>query len=479
MLLEKIFKAIPYFSVLQRTAREHQLEVWLVGGCIRDAILGFPKGSDFDFVVSSDVERFTADFSRNIHGRLVILDKELRNIRIVKVHSQDTYHFDFSVLRSSNLFKDLAERDLSINALAIDIHDQQGRIIDPTGGIADIFQKKLRFISEKNICDDPLRILRIFSFAARLGFSIVPQSRKWVKLHKKKIFSVSAERIHEELCKILRTHRTPQVFQMMDSTGVLSVLIPEWRRLQGVRQGGYHHLDVRNHSQATLENLEEILRKEYLFPALKEFLAESVSRELSREHLLKIGALLHDIGKPKAKRRTKKRVTFYSHEKIGRDMLEVILKRLAFSNKEIEFLKTVVFFHLRPGYLAEASPLSRKAVFRFFRSSDPEGPSVLFLACADLAATKGRHFPAHLHRKSKNLFWKLLRGYFREKKRKSFPRFVNGHDIMKSCGISPSPLVGKTLFYLEELQHLGKIKNRKEAMTAAATFVKKHATEEC
>ncbi|MDD5238204.1 MAG: hypothetical protein PHU96_04500, partial [Candidatus Omnitrophica bacterium] len=157
---------------------------------------------------------------------------------------------------------------------------------------------------------------------------------------------------------------------------------------------------------------------------------------------------------------------------IGAAITQNIARRLKLSNIETNTLKTMIFWHLRPGYLADNEVLTTRAIFRFFRDTNTEALSVLLLSLADQRATRGRLTTPDSRLRHERLVSKLIKEYFRRKKEKKMPRLINGHDLIKEFKLEPSPVIGKILSEVEEMQAIGKIKTKKEALQAAVKFLK-------
>ena len=241
--------------------------------------------------------------------------------------------------------------------------------------------------------------------------------------------------------------------------------------MRRIGQGPYHHLDVWQHTLETIKQLELIFKgtrnKEIL-----SYLNTDISSQRRRKALLKFGAFLHDFGKPKTLKREKGRTTFHGHERIGLRIAEDIAKRLKLSNDEVYSLHKMVLWHLRPGYLADTANPTPRAKFRYFRDAGIEALSILLLSLADQRSTQGPLFTFKVRQLHENVVAKLIKEYLKKDKEKVQKRLLNGDDLMKEFKLKPSPLIGKVLSEIEELQAIGKVKNKKEALSAAAKIIK-------
>ncbi len=467
-----LLKQIPYFKKLIVLAKDKKTAIWLVGGFLRDLQLNLSVKDDFDFVLDNDVEAFALAFSEMINGRLVVVDKILRNVRVVKKIKDRIINYDFSVLRAKNITEDLRKRDLTINTLTVNILSKNLVVDDLLNVACDFKQKTLNIPSDNVLKDDPLRILRIFSFSGILGFKISLKTISAIKKSKSLLSKVSPERIREELAKVLKLKDSYKVFLDMDRLGVLYEVFPELKNLKGVKQGGYHHLDVKDHSLETLRMYERKIYPMFSkLPEIKAILSESISKEFDRYSLLKIVCLFHDLGKPECKIKKRNRINFYSHEKAGSIISDNILKKYRFSNKDREFIRKIILFHLLPGYLVGNSEVTDKLKYRFFRKTDPEGVSVIVFSFSDIAATRGVMLSRSLRLRHNRLLKKMVLEYLQKKKQKPFKRILNGRDIMGNFKLPSSPLIGEILEFVEEIQNLGQVRTKKQALFRVKEFL--------
>jgi len=464
-------------------AKNKRVKPYLVGGILRDLILKRQKQNpDLDFCVRKGAIGFGRFLSKSIGCGFVILDKERGYCRLVKKIEGRVYTLDFTDFRGGNLEEDLLHRDFTINAMALDLDkvftedNPEELMIDPYAGRQDLESGLIRIVHKKNFLEDPLRILRAFSLSAIFGFKIDKQTLKLMQRNKKGLEAVSSERIRDELFKILDTPRAFDYLVKMDKLKILDMIIPEIKIMRRVRQGPYHHLDVWKHSLETVKQIETLFLELKNHKEIQFYLDEVISSDRKRRCLLKLAALFHDIGKPDALRHKAGKTIFHGHERIGTEISEEIIRRLKLSNDEWEALSKMVFWHLRPGYLADNPALSKRAKFRYFRDTQEEGVSVLLLSMADQRATRGRLTCEEDRIHHEKICLELIKEYFRQKKMVKPKRFINGDMLMKKFKLKASPLIGKILSELEELQAIGKIKTKNEAWKAAGKILKKYAT---
>ncbi|UCG35071.1 MAG: CCA tRNA nucleotidyltransferase [Candidatus Omnitrophota bacterium] len=365
-------------------------------------------------------------------------------------------------------------RDFSINTLAVNLREKPFKIIDPFGGRKDLKKKTLRVIREEVFLHDPLRVLRGFSFMANLGFKIQKRTLAAITKHRNLLKNVSGERVSEEFFKILGAANSFKVIKKMDELRVLDEIIPYAKDCRGVYQGKYHHLGVWAHSLETLKQFEvlyggKLARKKEIL----KYLGEELAQGRTRTKIIKFACLLHDIGKPFAKKIEDKKTIFHAHEKIGVDLLEDIVLRLRLSFREKDVLKKLTFWHLRPGYLADQVRPTQRAVYRFFRDTQDEGVGVILLSLSDWRATRGPLTDAKRRGRHERIMLKLVDSYFKEKKKKPLESLVDGYDIMRKFNLKPSPIVGEILAKIKEEQALGRVHTKTEGYSIAKKIIQK------
>lgn len=460
-------------------ARAKKVKLYLVGGILRDLLLGREKENpDFDFCLKKGSINFGKKLSHRIKAGFVILDKEHGAARLVKKIKDKVCTLDFTDFRGANLEKDLLHRDFTINALALELEkvfvsaNLHNLLIDPYGGRQDLEKKIIRTVNNKAFSEDPLRILRTFSFSSLLNFKIDKKTLNLAKLERHRLKMVSSERIRDELFKIFDSLDAFGCLNQLDELKILEIIFPEIKKMRGIGQGPYHHLDVWQHTLETLREFEQLTVELKNNHRIQDYLNGVIAGERRRRALLKFGALLHDIGKPAALRHEDGKTIFHGHERIGLEITQGIARRLKFSNDEINSLKVTVLWHLRPGYLADNEELTPRAIFRYFRDTGREAIGILLLSVADQRATKGPLTTGKTRRHHEKIAFGLIKEYFRRKKEKKSARLINGNDLIKKFRLEPSPLIGRILSEVEESQAIGKIRTKKQAFRLAKKFIK-------
>jgi len=466
------------FELLHSLAKKRKAKVYLVGGYLRDLILK-RKNKDLDFVITplnakrlsgftGELTDFVKEFAKRINGTFFPLNDRYQTKRVIDKKHNLTY--DFTGMRGSSIEEDLKKRDFTINALALDLERPiLSKVIDPCKGREDIRKRTIRMVSEEAFIDDPLRLLRSIRFRALLNFELEEKTKKLIVQKATLLKKVSGERIREELFGILAMEESHRFIKELDELKLLTQIIPEIEELRKTDQEGFHHLAVWEHSLETLRHTEEILKNlEKLFPKfykkINKHLKEEVADKQPRVALLKLAALLHDLGKPQTQSITPEgRMRFLGHEEKGMEMAEEIGERLRLSRKAIETIKREILHHMRPGNLSEVPELTNRAIFRFFRDCKEEGIETLLLSYGDRLAARGPLATPRMIKKHRGVVEEMFGDYYEKKSVVTPKRLINGNEIIKRFKLSPGPKIGELLEQLTEAQAEGKIKTKNQA----------------
>lgn len=480
------------WQVIRRLVGERGGRVWPVGGAVRDALLGRPV-HDWDFVVERNALGLARAVADALGGAYFPLDAERDTGRVILMAADGTrLELDFAALRSASLEADLAARDFTVNALAL---DERGTLVDPTGGRADLEAGRIRATSAWAFRDDPVRLLRAVRMEAEWGFEIEPQTAAWMRRDAALLALPAAERVRDEFVRVMAIQGAAIPLQRFDEFGLLPQVVPELDALKGVTQSPPHRFDVWRHTLLTVDTLEGVVaaitgRKVGpraladaspaaggdLARVLSQFagditahLTVEVSGGRARAVLLKLAGLLHDVGKPRTWSQGEDgHIHFYDHEALGARMAAARLRALRFSRDEVERVRVIVREHLRPAHLACAERTTRRAVYRYFRSTGDAGVEVVLLSLADHLATWGPHLQEHRWVRRLEVAEALLTHYFEHHDETvAPPPLVTGHDLMVELGLTEGPEVGRLLEALREAQAAGEVRTREEALALA------------
>jgi poly(A) polymerase len=444
-------------------------EAWIVGGSIRDELLGRPV-TDYDLAVAGDPRRAARAVADAVGGPVFPLSEAFGAWRVV---SGDTV-IDVSPLQGETIEEDLRKRDFTVNAMAQVLATDA--LLDPLGGRTDLAAGVLRVIGPEAYASDPLRPLRLARFVAELGFAPDPETERLTREAAPHVAEASGERIFAELRRTVIAPGALAGLDAADRLGLVAAILPELTDLHDVSQSHYHHLDVYDHTRevlACLLRLEGELEERFgeLAPRLRAVLDEPLADELTRGQALRFGALLHDIGKPATRgERPDGRVTFMAHDRVGEEMVRSACRRLRTSERLSRFLEAVTRQHLVLGFLVHERPLSRRGVYRYLRRTEPVEVEVTLLSCADRLATRGKNadpaIAAHLEL-ARDLMAEALD--WREHGPPRLP--LRGDELASELGIDPGPELGRLLAELEEAAFAGEIADREDAVSRARGMI--------
>jgi poly(A) polymerase len=483
--VENLIEGCKTISALVEVAAKEKYQLYLVGGFLRDALLG-KSCKDVDFV-SNKASQLANLVARQTGSKPVLIDRKFGTVRLIPcVHTDEIgepYVVDLSPLRGSSIFDDLYQRDFTINSLAFDISawwtDGGAHLLDPLGGITDLEAGRLRVCSHGSLSDDPLRILRAYRLVSAYGLILPAQTRKSILQASHRLNQVAVERIRDEMMLILSSANSASILRMLVEDGVLRLLLPECLDMRNLQQNDSQHLDVWQHSLSTLEALEFFLTNirellgDYADDA-STILTQKLAGERTRQTSLKLGVLLHDIGKPCRRSLGRNGVIhFYGHEVAGSELAASLCTRLRLSNKEINFVSQLVRQQMIPIHLFRLGRAPTRGLSRFFRLG-PEffWPLLLLLASDYKPFQEATSFGGDLQPLVQRIRNWLDFYYEQLKPREMEPPIVSGHDLMKFLHLSPSPMVGRLLKALAELQWQGRISTQQEALEQAARLLK-------
>ena len=465
--------------------------LYIVGGFIRDSVLN-RNTSDIDIAVKGDTVRTARKFSKICGGNFVLLDNKEMIYRVIVKTGKASFSVDFSAMRGNKIEDDLLLRDFTINSMAIKLDNENisfkpKKIIDPCGGLLDIRKKTLRTTSGSIFRNDPLRLMRAFRMAATLNFKIEKSTCGLIKKNVSLISSnTSRERISTELFKILEVESSSQWFSVMHDIGLLRKIMPKTALMEISKENYYHEGGLWEHSIKTLDSIEKLANNlKIYFPAavsrLIDHLNEMVSARANRLMLLKLSAILHDIGKPVTARKTGGKISFHGHEAAGAKISVKILEELRLSNKEIRIIEKEIKHHMRPANLSSSNMLTNKAIYRYFRDLSEEGIEVLLLSLADRYSYGCVHTfiseKKSTLEKQKIFTEMLFASYFFNKNRIIPVNILNGDDIMSIFNIREGPEIGIMLEKLKEAQSVGKVNSKKEAVEFLGNYINRKVRE--
>ena len=417
---------------LVRRLRAAGHEAYLAGGCVRDRLLG-REPLDYDIATSAPPETVQALFPRTVpvgaQFGVVLVIADGMPVEVATFRSDAAYVDGRrpSAVHFGSAREDARRRDFTINALFLD--PLTGEVVDFVGGQADLRAGIIRAIGDPRarIAEDRLRMLRAVRLAARLGFTIEPATHEAIRAAASTVTDMAAERIGDEIVKILTEGAARRGFELLAATSLLATVLPEVARMQGIEQSPDYHPegDVFRHTLLAIEQL----------PA-------GVSETLA------LGLLLHDVGKPVTAARRDNRITFYGHTTVGAELAVAICQRLRRSRATWERVAYLVTNHLR---LVDAPEMRLSTLKRLLRHEGFD--ELLALARMDaLASNRDLRYVEFCEQRRAELAREEIRP----------PRLLGGDDLI-ALGHQPGPRLGEILRALEEAQLEGEVTNRVEA----------------
>jgi poly(A) polymerase len=453
---------------------ELQVPAWLVGGALRDRLLGRPT-SDYDVALDGDPRAVARQLARRLCAHPFELSEAFGAWRVV---SRDhAWNVDLLPLAAPSIEGDLARRDLTINAIAQAL--PHGEMIDPFGGLGDLRERRLRMVSPRAFTEDPLRVLRLVRLACELNFETEPQTAAHAAASAPALDGVAPERAFAELKRIVASERAVEGLRMADRLGIEPVLLPELSALHGVEQSAYHHLDVYEHTLTVVSEAIELEREpeRFLGPHAAQvsgFLSERLADELTRWQALRFGALLHDVAKPQTREVTAQgRVTFTGHDAQGSQLARDLLTRLRASERLADHVAALTRHHLRLGFLVHETPLPRRTAYRYLRDTAPVQVDVTVLSIADRLATRGTGSTGAI-RKHLELAHQLLDEALRWAVHPPRPP-IRGDELAQALDLAPGPELGRILAELEEASFSNEITSAPEAVARARQLLRERS----
>ncbi len=448
----------PMLRTLGKIADERGIELYVVGGWVRDYFMGRIV-QDIDCTVVGDSLEFAEIVAHHFSSRAVIYERfrtALVPVGDYKLEFVGTRKEEYlahtrkPIVTEGTLDDDLHRRDFTINAMAVSLNQSSfGMLVDNYQGQQDLEQKILRTPLEPMITfsDDPLRMMRAARFAARLGFAITPDIKEAMKQMAERITIISQERITDEFLKILAAPKPSVGLIILYEVGLLKYVFPEVERLAGidlvqVGEQEYAHKDVFYHTLQVLDNLA------------------SVSDNL----WLRFATLMHDIAKPKTKRFIAGiGWSFHGHEEIGARWQQSVFRRMKLPMEHLGYVENLVRLHQRPMTLLDED-VTDSAIRRLAVAAGDALEDLFTLCRADITTKNPKRAEKYL-RNYDVVFQKIMDVQERDQLR-AFQSPVRGEEIMEICTIQPSRTVGYIKTAIEEAILEGYIPNEYEAAKA-------------
>lgn len=444
-------------SKIASLASKENVQAYLVGGYVRDKLLGLGK-TDIDISIIGDAIEFAGTAASSFGIKLsaiyrkfgtAMLEIEGSKIEFISAR-KESYTKDSRkpIVESADLKEDLSRRDFTVNALAVSLNDNSNEVIDMFDGLDDLKDKVLRtpLDPETTFDDDPLRMMRACRFASQLGFEIsgdtfhaMKRMRERLRLSENSPSVVSQERITDELLKIMLSPKPSIGLKLLFKAGIMDIIFPEVHNLEGVDQRkDFHHKDVFYHTLQVVDNISSKTDNVWL----------------------RFAALMHDIAKPP----TKKFVegigwTFHGHEEMGARWQKKIFTKLRLPFDQLPYVEKLVRLHLRPIALANEN-VTDSAVRRLIFDAGDDIEDLFTLCRADITSKDPSKVKKYLENFDK--VEKKVKEVEERDKIRNFQSPVRGEEIMTICNLEPSRKVGVLKTMIEEAILDGVIQNNYE-----------------
>ncbi|CDE62011.1 polyA polymerase [Fusobacterium sp. CAG:439] len=460
----KIIEKIKSDEILSKITDKFENEIYLVGGTVRDYYMGLDSTDRDIIVMDEEAREFALKLAELFEASFVPLDEENKIYRIVLADKINC--IDVTNPVGDSIEKDLMRRDLTINAIAVNI--RTGEIIDISGGVTDIRNKCINYVNELNFVDDPLRLLRVYRFQALYGFSLAPETINAVCKYSDLIHKPAVERINYEILKLFSGEYAHIALENMNKTWILEEIFPFVKELKQVPPNSHHHLDLFHHSIETVKQVQNLYSE--ASDEVKEHLNRVDFGGFSRLAHLKLAAFMHDIGKFSTWTIEEGKHRFIKHDDVGAKMSVKILKDLHCSNKQIDYISSMIKYHIYPSHVMTSPQITEKIMMRYVRKMDKNSIDAIILAQADRLSARGPEITDEIVERNITSLNMLLRFYLEARETlKPLPKLLSGNDVMDILNIKPSRKLGEIMEALHEAQVSGDVITREHAVE----FVKK------
>jgi poly(A) polymerase len=418
-------------------------KLYLVGGTVRDALLG-QLHEDFDFTTDAKPEEII-EIVKPWAENLWLVGIKFGTVGLSKGH----YKIEITTMRSevyggvtrhpevefdTDILYDLSRRDFTVNAMAVEL--PSGQFIDPFSGRKDLKIKVLRtpMTPQQSFIDDPLRMMRAIRFVSTMGMRLSPDVEGAIALYRAELARVSAERIRDEFSKILTGREPAKALRLLLNTGLSDMFVPELANLKITQDPEYHHKDVLEHTLTVVENVEPDL-------------------------VLRLAALFHDVGKPETRQIIDGKVTFYNHDAVSAGIARRRLRVLKYPKAIIDDVTHLIYHHMR-AYTYRMG-WTDKAVRKYIKDAGELRDKLNALIRADCTTKNPRKMRKALD-VLEELEARIVKLEEEEETAKMRPP-IDGNDVMKYLGIPPGPQVGEVMRMLLDARLDGKIETPEEA----------------
>ena len=456
----------PFVDGVARAARNLRVPLYLVGGAVRDAVRGIERAHDFDFALADGFDDVVAAVAREWHGTVIPWDVD--QTRMVLRQGDDRVTLDFSRMLLPDIILDLEQRDFTVNAMAIALHEDRG-LIDPLGGQADLSACCLRMCSGRAFDADPIRMLRAVRFARQLTCAIESRTRDSICRFSDLITRSARERIKREFFMILDAPDRETSLREMIDFGLLVRLFPAIGRMDGVQQSAPHEHMLLEHCLLAVRCLEELMHTpngclDAVRDALTDYLNQCCEDGVSMSALLFLAALVHDVGKPDCAAEDGGRIRFHGHDRAGSLIIRRMARDIGLGRKAQQVLSCLVEQHMRILQMAQLERVTERMRVRFVRDCGAAAAGVCLLAIADNNATGSHPDYQRSSRRVRDIAVDVCVSVLASNDLIEKAPLLNGDDIMRVLASGPGPHIGHILRQAAQLEREGMLHDRDEAL---------------
>ena len=463
----KITKQIKSDEILTRISNTFDNEIYLVGGAVRDFLLGKTTYDRDLIVLDEDAKSFAKKIAELFEATFVTLDEENKIYRLVLPDKIN--YLDVTNPIENSLERDLMRRDLTINSIAVNLKTME--VVDLCGGITDLQHGVINCINTHNFVDDPLRLLRVYRFQSLYGFELSHGVIEAVCKYSDLISQPAVERINYELIRLFSGPFAFKALLNMDKTWLLEKIFPIVKELKQVPPNTHHHLDLFHHSIETVKQLSGIFANSS--SEVKDHMNRVDFGGASRIAHLKLAAFLHDTGKFSTWtiEEDTGRHRFIKHDEVGAKIAADILRKMSFSNKQIDYISQMIRNHIYPSQVMSAPEINEKIMMRYVRKSGDNAIDNILLAQADRLSARGEAVSDEMVKNNISNLNRLLEFYLSVRdKLEPLPKLLSGNEVMEILKIQPSPKLGEILNALHDAQINGDVTTKEEALNFIRQF---------
>jgi putative nucleotidyltransferase with HDIG domain len=438
-------------------------DVWIVGGAVRDALLG-REIVDVDLAVGGDAATTARRLAKGAAGYRFELSREYETWRVSE--ASGAWEIDVATLREGSLERDLLLRDFTLNSIAVPLAG--GEPVDPAGGVGDALAGRLHPTSAQSFEDDPLRLLRAARLAAAYGLELSDEALELARASSARAAEPAGERRFAALRRIVAGPEPIRARELMDELGVTEIVLPPLAALRGVEQSANHHLDVHEHTVEVMRRWLAIEGDLETYaggwaPDVARALERPLADELSHRDGIRFAAILHDIGKPPTRTERDGFVGFRGHDDVGAEMILDLCRELRTSRRFAEYLAALTRHHLVLGFMTHERPLCRRRIWDYLMATDPVSLDVTLLTIADRLSAQGSGVPEEAIQAHLELSREMI-GEIVTLEREGRPRpLLDGAEIGSELALQ-GRMVGEAVRELAAAQFAGEVDDRRQAL---------------